>query len=664
MNGIKNQKRYGVFIRVSTEAQSSEGDSMEMQENLAKEIVESEGGIIYKTYYEPAVSASKTRLGDRPKMLECLNDIDSGEIDHLIAYRRDRLVRNTEESIIIRRKLKDAGCGITLSARGEQQMDLDDEYSKLIENIRASLDEIESAQISMRVSDTMIDKAKRGEFSGGIVPYGYENKDGYLIPVESEKELIKEVEDLYLKGYGLHSICKWLNGMEVKNLGKRSTIPTKIHQSKNSVDRWTKDNVQTLLFNPTYSGFMKYKSVKNKELEEIIVKSKFIIPIRSEKTQTLINNLKDKKSMKQYSPRRHSTPFLLSGILRCGECGSRYLTRTSQRKNGVRYSYYYCSKKGEADNRKCTHSRVYKKELIEAFVLLKTKEHVSNFINSDVHEIIKKNVSKDESGLMRQLEELEVSINRTNKDFQNIRRLLLDLDTADSAYEMMRDMYQNDQKEILLSLNELNKSKENLELSIVQHKSKVIDVESVIAVAKDFESSIDNVPLNIQKKLIEELFSSIKVYQDGGISTDMVLNMQHGKECPIVPNVISLGVIGEPMATKGITLDNKGENIHQWVYIVNNAVRETFYEFLLSANEEIDTRKKLSKLTGIRMGYLLEFKEKNVVPTLTTLNKMLRSVGSSIEEYVEFLRLNRKILVDVESLELTLTSRVGYRYIE
>src|SRR5690606_15534255 len=100
--------------------------------------------------------------------------------DNLIVYKRDRLARQAEDSIVIRRMLHEAGCNILFTARGEYQMMLDDPNSKLLENMIATMDELESAKISVRVTDVLEDKASRGEFTGGGVPYALEVIDGIV----------------------------------------------------------------------------------------------------------------------------------------------------------------------------------------------------------------------------------------------------------------------------------------------------------------------------------------------------------------------------------------------------------------------------------------------------------------------------------------------------
>lgn len=272
------ENRFGIHERVSTEKQL-DGISLDTQREMALELVDKMGGIVVDYYTEEGLSAKKKRLDQRPKMQQLIEDIESGKVNHVIAYRRDRLWRNTEESLGFMRVLIENNCKITLTARDENQIDLS-EYrknggGKLLELIMAQINEGESEATSVRVSDNMISKAKAGQFTGGIVPYGYKSEKSRLIPIESEIPVIKEIADLYLKGYGAYSIARWLNNIEVKGLGKRGIPHVKLKQHKRSKETWTKESIESVLFNHVYIGTMRYHSFKNNKydshMDDIIV---------------------------------------------------------------------------------------------------------------------------------------------------------------------------------------------------------------------------------------------------------------------------------------------------------------------------------------------------------------------------------------------------------
>lgn len=648
----KNEQVYGVHIRVSTDMQAEHGDSIEAQKNLAKELIEKNGGVLYKFYIEEGISASKTRLKDRPVLLECLRDIEDGIINNLITYRRDRLVRKTEESLVIRNILEKNNCQIHFTATGEQDMELNDPYSKLIENVRSSLDEIESIQTAIRVSDIMFDKAKRGEFSGGNVPYGYEVKDGYLVPIESEIPIIQEVVDMYLEGYGKHSIVKWLEGKEVKNKGKRHAKAKKLKQHKRSSERWTLDTVDTILFNLTYSGQLKYTKRLNGANETVIVDSPYIKPIRTKETQERINKEREKRKNKISPPRRYTTSFLLTGILICSECGREYASRTVTKKNGQIYRYYACKGRTSNDSYIC-NSKSFKKEILEEFILEEAKKYIDQFLNEDMYIKVKKEISKRDEKLKEKLDEVRQNLKQKEKDFQALSRLLLDLNTEDEMYDMMKDMYQKQQKEILSQIKNLKESETKISEELDIQTDQKIDIDDIVKQLKDFENIIEFAPTHLQKQFLETLFSKIEIDKEGNVDFYLTFEVDKKKArvdfCSIGNikstednSIMFYGGVGDTTSIKNITLllneGRRSMNFFEWLSTLVNFISDTFYEFFISKNDKMKSPKYFNEKTNISIYMHKEYRLYKRIPTYERCKIILEASGSSIEEYVEFVK--------------------------
>lgn len=646
---MSEQKIYAIHQRVSTDMQADDGESMDMQETLAKELIERENGVLFKEYLEPALSASKTRLANRPEIMRLLNDAKEGRFTHLIAYRRDRLFRNAEESIVVRNIFKNAGIQVVFTAKGEQPMDFDDLYGSLMENIRATLDEIESMQTSIRVSDTMTNKAKRGEFTGGIVAYGYENIDGVLTPIESEIPVIKEIEELYIQGFGLHSIGKWLDGEEVKGLEKRSVPAIRLKQHKATRSHWTKGIIKGILFNGTYSGYMIYSTDGGKTQQKgdiIEVKSEFIIPLRTEEMQLKLNMIRQRKTSSMSTPTRYNTPFLLTGILYCSECGNKYASRTTQRANGVRYSYYYCEGRNRDKNAKCP-SKQYKKEILEEFILEEAKKHIRQLVDSNVYEAVQKGMKGKENEIENQLQELKLIIKKTEKDLQSNKRLLYELDTDSPAYEILRNEYTSDQTDLLIKLSEMKKTQSVMEEKIDAQTEDVLDIDSIVEQLKDFDKGLENAPSHLQKQMLDSLFNRILIDVKGLVTlTPSFIAQQkeagfkvNGKE---VINVIGKGALATPTLPLPITL-NLAENAYttsffEWIESLMSKVRETFYSFVLSLNPQLKKGKDFVAITGYNYTTYTSLRRKRAVPGYNTIEKILQICGSSVEDYIEFIK--------------------------
>lgn len=649
------QKVYAIYIRVSTDKQALEGDSLEMQENLGRKIIEDDDGILYKIYVEPAVSASKTSLKNRYVLQECLADARNGLFNTLIVYRRDRLARKTEDSLAIRSILEDAKCELLFSASGEMQMVLNDPYGKLMENIRSSLDEIESAQISIRVSDVMIDKAKRGEDHGGNLPFGYIRQDGKIIQVEDEIKIIEEIEDLYLAGYGIYSIAKWLNGEKIKNLGVRQSGRVyKRKQHARSSEYWTKDVINTILFNPYYTGIMEYspdgqkKSNKNKETI-IRAKSSVHEGCRTEEKHNRILRFRELKQSQQLAPRRYSTPFLLTGLLYCGECGEKYISRSVTKSNGNQYHYYTCNSGSSHIGKAKCNNRNYKKDIIEDYIIQKIKNKLDSVNISSIKEEIYQQLESGTDNLGESLSRIEKNIQRYTKDYASIRRLLLDLDPDDMNYQLLKESYQEDQAELLRKLNENKNEKARLgnEVSQYSHiqESQLAAVDKMIS----FKEVLLQSEFHNQKLLLDEIVEKIVIYKDGKVEAefyipliDTVDDLKDDENINV--SVITLGGVGDTTTNKNITvhlpLTSKLEdNMFTWMDNIYTVTKENLMEWLV-ANSNVENPFQLHTKTGINYHSCRSFFNKSAIPSRHNWSKIESCFNLEIDKFVEDMQLD------------------------
>lgn len=78
-----NEKKFvvGLYPRVSTEAQSRFGHSLDEQEEHLKKLCDFKEYEIYKIYREEGVSAKNT---NRPKFQEMIQDMKNGKINKII----------------------------------------------------------------------------------------------------------------------------------------------------------------------------------------------------------------------------------------------------------------------------------------------------------------------------------------------------------------------------------------------------------------------------------------------------------------------------------------------------------------------------------------------------------------------------------------------------
>lgn len=546
----------GVLDRVSTDTQAIEGDSLEMQRELAQDYAKSINGEIYKFYTEEGISASKTRIEKRPKIQELIQDIQNGNVNYVVAYKRDRIFRNAQEYMWFIQFLVDHNCEIYLTARDEQQIDLSAfkiaGASKLMEVMMAMISEMESETTSSRVSDTMINLAKKGEYTGGSTPIGYRRENGKFVPIEGVKELFHKIENLYLRGYGKFSIARWLNGGVVKGLQTLDDPIPKPIEHKSS-ETWNHRNIETILFNPIYTGHFSYQSKKNIDLDRMISKSELIEPIRTEERQREISLFKIQKTSNSKPPRAYNTPFLLSGLLYCSECGEKMITSTTQPKGSKKtHSYYRCASKAKQYLKGKCSSNNYSKETIEAMAIKLAIIQIRRFLESDTLSNIKLKQEVDKSLYAEKADTIQNKIKSCEKKMNRYDSLIEKLDDSNDEGDIeLQRHYMKKQKELLIIINDLKIEHEEISIKSEEDKIDKFNIDDLAKLANEFINHVENKPVGEQKRMLERLFSKFYVDKNGniklmikvGLTDDLLKEVESNEDDT---DVISFSPSGSP----------------------------------------------------------------------------------------------------------------------
>lgn len=690
-----------VLIRVSSDMQALEGDSIEMQQELAQAHAEAIGGIIHKFYIEDGLSASKVRIENRDKLQDIMQDIENGVVNYVISYKRDRLFRNTIEHMQFLQFLVENNCDLYFTARGELQTDLTafkaSGVTKMMESLLSMMAEMESAQTSSRVSDTMISKASRGEFTGGRLPIGYKRENDKFVPIEEGIATIELIERLYLNGYGIKTIARYLNGGVVKGL-EQLDVPISKPSEYTKTETWSQRTVQTVLMNPFYTGHISYNSKKNLDIDRIVEKSDLIIPIRTLETQQKIFEMYQSKTVSNKPKRMYSTPFLLTGILHCGECGQPIRVQTSQRKNGDRYSYYKCGFRYTDKKECCSMNRIYRKEVLEKLVLDVATEKIKELLNSDIYDIYKKKLTDDKAVTHRQVGSMEDKIKELDLKLKNTTEMVISLNSEDA----LKQVYLDEQRKLLNELSQLKESHSELVKKVQANSNDESEFQKFLELANTFKDNLNNVSVGIQKQLLERIFESIHINKEGELTLKYNFSgnyynegMRH-LENSKVPSFISLETIRETMESINIKDEPCDKLIHikalnEFTFSFNyfdtitkifNLIKGEYMNYLITLDEKLDVKNAYLitdsdiashplfsevelKLKG-RWNCYVEVKleisrsgrmrlEKGVIPTMKRIREQLTIFDKTIADFInyiatehEFVNINESMLLELE----------------
>lgn len=263
-------------------------------------------------------------LSSRPKMLELLDLVNTGDYDGVICMDIDRLSRGSSvDSGYIMQVLQINGCKIVTP---QKTYDLNNESDEQFADMKFMFSRYEHKIINKRLNAGRVSSQKEGKFVGSIAPYGYEivkirgEKGNTLKIVPEEAKIVKKIFDWYTEeGLGTGQIANRLNDL---------------HIPPRNAAEWISGTVRQMIDNEHYLGktLSKKRPIKKQFVDGKIVKKAYRSkdydlydgrhePIVTEEQFDLVQKIRKEKYV---APAKISfevsNPF--AGLIRCEICGS------------------------------------------------------------------------------------------------------------------------------------------------------------------------------------------------------------------------------------------------------------------------------------------------------------------------------------------------------
>jgi len=293
---------------------------------------------------------------DRPAFQRLLADIEAGKIDVVVVYKVDRLSRSLLDFAQVMARFNEAGAAFVSVT---QNFSTADAMGRLTLNMLMSFAEFEREMIAERTRDKIAAARRKGKWTGGPVPLGYDVVDKHLVINELEAVVARELFDLYEQQRSALATARMLN--------ERGRT-TKRHRAKNGntrkAKRWTKDAVLRVLRNGVYAGYMPYgDELFEGEHTGIIERERWHRVV-----ELLNGNACGKKQQHGRNP-----AYLLRGLIRCGFCGEAMTPASTRKKNGKEYRYYRCTTRDKQGRKACKASPL-PADAIEEFIIDRLRE--------------------------------------------------------------------------------------------------------------------------------------------------------------------------------------------------------------------------------------------------------------------------------------------------
>jgi site-specific DNA recombinase len=320
----KRAIRCAVYTRKSTdEGLDIVFNTLQAQREACEAYVKSqagEGWIVRPELYDDGGWSGGTL--DRPALTRLLAEIDKGRVDMVVVYKIDRLTRSLADfaKIVERLEAKNASfVSVTQSFNTATSM------GRLTLNVLLSFAQFEREIGSERIRDKIAASRRKGMWTGGIVPLGYDGVNRSLVPNPAEAKIVRLIFERYLT---LGSILALRRDLKHRGIGSKRRISKAGRVSGGGI--LCPGALAALLKNRTYIGEVVHKGASYPGLHEPIL------------PRALFDRVQESLAEKRVSRAALTSPSpekLLTGLI-FDDRGYRMSPSHAQKPGGRRYRYY------------------------------------------------------------------------------------------------------------------------------------------------------------------------------------------------------------------------------------------------------------------------------------------------------------------------------------
>ncbi len=317
--------RCAIYTRKSTEhGLELEFNSLDAQREACEAYIKSQAHEGWRPlpdrYDDPAFSGGNL---DRPALRRLLADIDAGRVDVVVVYKIDRLTRSLADFAKLVELFDRKGISFVAVT---QQFNTTTSMGRLTLNVLLSFAQFERELSSERVRDKVAASRRKGKWTGGGLPIGYDAKNKKLIVNETEAETVRHIFRRYLELRCLARLTEDLHRCGIVSKRRPGT-----NRRRNGGARFTYGALAHLLKNRTYLGETGHKEAWFPGEHEAIVPRELF-----EQVQQVLRANSVTRRLK-----RSVNAALLTGLL-FDDRGNR-MSPSFSTKRGVRYRFYVSS---------------------------------------------------------------------------------------------------------------------------------------------------------------------------------------------------------------------------------------------------------------------------------------------------------------------------------
>lgn len=401
-----NEVWAAIYCRLSIDDDlEGESASIQNQRALLEAYCQQKGWKVYGVYLDDG----RTGLNlNRPDLQRMFRDIERGwdelgrKISVVLTKDLSRLGRNYLQTGQLLEEFFPRH-GVRYIALNDD-VDSEMEYSDLVP-FRNILNEFYSRDVSRKVHSSYLTKAKNGQFTGCLAPFGYRKDPGnrnQLLVDGDTAWIVQKIFGYARNGRGPNHIRRKLEEEQIpspvwwnRQKGLRNVFSKfEIADPEKGRFIWDFTTIQRILMNPVYTGAVasqkivyRFKAgvIRKKKPEEWIVVENMHEPIVDQETFDLVQQ----KIKSRKRPDAWGNFGIFAGLLKCGQCGSSMNVRITNSK--AKEKIFTCSKYNKYGVAHCSQHRI-KYDVLYGIVLEQIR-HYARLALTNEQEVAKELMS-------------------------------------------------------------------------------------------------------------------------------------------------------------------------------------------------------------------------------------------------------------------------------
>lgn len=500
--------RVAAYCRVSTLHEQQETSYEAQVDYYTEKIKNNPNWKLAGLYADDGKSATSTKTRDDFQAM--IDDCMAGKIDMVITKSISRFARNTVDSLVNIRKLKEKNIAVLFEKEGINTLDGSGE---LLITILSSQAQEESRNTSENCHWGIVRRFECGKVMVNHNKFlGYtKDKEGNLVIVPEEAELVRRIFRLYLEGNSSYRIKRVLEADGIPTVTGRAVWQASVIDKMLSNEKYMGD----ALMQKTYTvNFLTKKRVTNRGIvpqyyieddHEAIIPKELFHKVQEEKARRAAISRPSAQKKNTLEKGKYSAKYVLSDIMICAECGQPY-RRQVWSKYGVKRAVWRCDNRLKHGSRFCKTSPTLRETTLHEAIMAainKVVEDQGEFVQDFRENVIRVIGSYSVKGEPKEYD----------TQIEQLQQAVLELIEESARMGWTDEEFDREYQEIVGKIKELKRQR----AKVVQECSLADSYEQRVEELEEYLKKTSYLRREFDDELVRKLIQTVKVVNENWI---------------------------------------------------------------------------------------------------------------------------------------------------